>query len=118
MQRLFSMFPNGWPGIGLLLLRTASGVLLIRQGVIGPHSIVNQPLSAVAGALLLAGLWTPVAGAAVVVGQGVAVITEPHHLESALLLATIGAALALLGPGSKSLDNHFFGRKRFETPRA
>jgi len=34
------------------------------------------------------------------------------------LLAAIGAALAMLGPGSRSLDNHFFGRKRFDIPKS
>jgi hypothetical protein len=29
VQRLFSMFPNSWPGAGLLLLRLVSGGLLI-----------------------------------------------------------------------------------------
>ncbi len=96
VQRLFSMFPNGWPGTGLLLLRIASGALLIWQGVIGPHSIVIQPLAAVAGALLIAGLWTPVAGVAVVVCQFLTVITVQDDLRSAILLATIGAALAML----------------------
>jgi putative oxidoreductase len=118
VQRLFSMFPNGWPGTGLLLLRIASGALLVRQGVVGPHSIVIQPLAAVAGALLIAGLWTPVAGVAVVICQFLTVITAPEDLRSAILLATIGAALAMLGPGSRSLDNQFFGRKRFDVPKA
>jgi putative oxidoreductase len=118
VQRLFSMFPNGWPGTGLLLLRIASGALLIRQGVIGPHSIVIQPLGAVAGALLIAGLWTPVAGVAMVVCQALTVITVPDDPRSAVLLAAIGAALAMLGPGSRSLDNHFFGRKRFDIPKS
>jgi uncharacterized membrane protein YphA (DoxX/SURF4 family) len=112
------MFPNGWPGTGLLLLRIASGALLVRQGVVGPHSIVIQPLAAVAGALLIAGLWTPVAGVAVVICQFLTVITAPEDLRSAILLATIGAALAMLGPGSRSLDNHFFGRKRFDIPKS
>jgi putative oxidoreductase len=112
------MFPNGWPGTGLLLLRIASGALLIRQGVIGPHSIVIQPLAAVSGALLIAGLWTPVAGVAVVVCQTLTVITVLDDLRGAVLLATIGAALAMLGPGSTSLDNHFFGRKRFDVPKS
>ena len=118
VQRLFSMFPNGWPGTGLLLLRIASGALLIRQGVIGPHSIVMPPLEAVAGTLLIAGLWTPVAGVIAVVCQSWTAITVPDDLRSAALLATVGAALAMLGPGSLSLDNHFFGRKRFDVPKA
>lgn len=117
MQRLFSMFPNGWPGTALLLLRIVSGVLLIRRGSIDPHSIVMQSLDAIAGALLIAGLWTPVAGALVVVYQSWAAITAPGDPSSAVLLATIGAALAMLGPGSTSLDNQLFGRKRFSTPK-
>jgi hypothetical protein len=118
VQRLFSMFPNGWPGTGLLLLRIASGAMLIRQGVTGPHSNVIQALGAVAGALLIAGLWTPVAGVAVVVCQALTVITVPADPRSSVLLAAIGAALAMLGPGSRSLDNHFFGRKRFDIPKS
>ena len=114
MQRLFSMFPNGWPGTGLLLLRIASGAVLVHQCVIGPHSIGIQPLEAVAGTLLIAGLWTPVAGAIVLVCQSWTAVTMPDEMQSAVLLATIGAALAMLGPGSASLDNLWFGRKRFD----
>jgi putative oxidoreductase len=117
MQRLFSMFPNGWPGTGLLLLRLASGVLLIRQGVIGPHAGPHggpfQPVEAVAGGLLIAGLWTPVAGILVFLDQSWAAIAVSDDPGRAMLLATIGAALAMLGPGATSLDNQLFGRKRF-----
>jgi putative oxidoreductase len=117
VQRLFSMFPNGWPGTGLLLLRIASGALLIRQGLIGPHSIVIEPLEAIAGILLIAGLWTPVAGIVVVVCQLWTAITVPDDLQSAVLIAAISAALAMLGPGSTSLDNLLFGRRRFDVQK-
>jgi len=112
------MFPNGWPGTGLLLLRAASGALLIRQGLIGPRSILIQLLEVLAGTLLIGGLWTPIAGVVVIVCQSWAAITTADDPRSAVLLATIGAALAMLGPGSASLDNHFFGRKRFDAPKA
>lgn len=114
MQRLFSMFPNSWPGTGLLLLRIASGATLIRQALVGPPAIALHPLEALAGALLIAGLWTPVAGSVVVVCQLWTVLAALDDVRSAVLLATIGAALAMLGPGSTSLDNQFFGRKRFD----
>ena len=118
VQRLFSMLPNGWPGTGLLLLRIASGALLIRQGVIGPNSIVIQPLRGSGGRppdcrTVDTGCWC---------GCGrLPSLNGDHSVgrpRSAVLLAAIGAALAMLGPGSRSLDNHFFGRKRFDIPKS
>ena len=35
MQRLFSTFPEGWPGIGLVFLRTVAAILAIQQGIAG-----------------------------------------------------------------------------------
>ena len=34
LQRLFSTFPDGWPGLGLLLLRFGAGIALICFGII------------------------------------------------------------------------------------
>jgi hypothetical protein len=55
------MFPNGWPGTGLLLLRLVSGALLIHQGLIAPAWVAIQPVAALAGGFLIASFWTPVA---------------------------------------------------------
>jgi hypothetical protein len=33
------------------------------------------------------------------------------------LVSTIATALAMLGPGSTSLDNLFYGRKRVDIPK-
>ena len=33
LQRLFSTFPNSWPGFGLLLLRLGVGIALIYLGI-------------------------------------------------------------------------------------
>ena len=71
MQRLFSTFPDGWPGIGLLLLRTGAAIVLIVQGAAcflheGAATWGTWAVGAVAalsGSLLLIGLITPVAGA-------------------------------------------------------
>jgi len=66
VQRLFSTFADGWPGIGLLLLRLLTGVALIYFGTANlreaPPLGVLQIIGAGAGILVLVGLWTPVAG--------------------------------------------------------
>jgi hypothetical protein len=35
LQRLFSTFAGGWPGVGLLLLRLLAGAALIYFGIVG-----------------------------------------------------------------------------------
>jgi putative oxidoreductase len=44
-------------------------------------------------------------------------LTHRDHLSPSILLATIGAALALLGPGAWSFDAWLFGWKRIDTKR-
>jgi putative oxidoreductase len=114
VQRLFSMFPDGWPGIGLLLLRLVSGAVLIQQGLIAPRSVPIQPVAALAGAFLTAGLWTPVAGALVIACELWIALAGADEFRTSALVGTIGVALAMLGPGSTSLDNLIYGRKRFD----
>jgi putative oxidoreductase len=108
------MFPNGWPGTGLLLLRLVSGALLIHQGLIATPWVAIQPVAALAGALLIVGFWTPVAGVVVLACELWIALAVADELRTSALLGTIGIALAMLGPGSTSLDNLFFGRKRFD----
>jgi len=72
VQRLFSMFPDGWPGRGLLLLRLVAGIFLIKDGITELLGVPQWPgivlpfLEIVAGMFFVAGLWTPMAGALVV----------------------------------------------------
>ena len=114
------MFPNGWPGSGLLLLRLVAGVLLVLDGITGlmgaspRESVILQVIAAIAGILLVAGLWTPIAGALVTVTELWIALTGTDPLRSAILLATMGAALAILGPGARSIDALLFGRKRLD----
>ncbi len=120
MRRLFSNFARGWPGVGLLLIRLVAGVSLIGHGLqrfqVGetPASLVLSLLAIGDGALLLAGLWTPIAGLfviAIAIGQTILHHENPYP---AILLATIGAALALVGPGALSVDARLFGWKRID----
>ena len=67
-----------------------------------------------AGLLLLAGLWTPIAGALVAVIELSNTFSQPGDPWTNILLGTLGAALALLGPGAWSVDACLFGWKRID----
>jgi putative oxidoreductase len=116
------MFPNGWPGRALLLLRLVAGAILIYDGVyglLGPGRIdliVQQAIAIIAGLLLVVGLWTPIAGAIVTVLELWAIVVGTDHIRGVILLAALGAALAMLGPGVRSIDARLFGRRRLDIP--
>jgi uncharacterized membrane protein YphA (DoxX/SURF4 family) len=69
----------------------------------------------VVGALLLiVGLWTPAAGTLILLIESCRAFSGRSSIENAVLLAALGAGLALLGPGSHSIDARRYGRKRIE----
>jgi uncharacterized membrane protein YphA (DoxX/SURF4 family) len=114
------MFPHGWPGRGLLLLRLVIGFFLIHDGIVGlmgpsqRESIALQVIAAIAGIFLLIGLWTPVAGALVTLSELCTALRGTDHPRSMILLATIAIAITILGPGAQSIDAVLFGRKRLD----
>ena len=110
------MFPDGWPGRALLLLRLVVGSFLIHDGIVGlmAASIVVHVIATIAGILLLLGLWTPITGALVALTELWVALTGTDHLRSTLLLAAMGIAIAILGPGALSIDARLFGRKRLD----
>ena len=120
MQRLFSTFANGWPGGGLLLQRLLAGGALIYCGVASitaAHQVeleAPKVLGAAVGILLLAGLWTPLAGAVTVVVEAWIAFSHPAKLWMPLSMGVLGASLAMIGPGAWSLDARLFGRKQIE----
>jgi putative oxidoreductase len=122
VQRLFSTFASGWPGAGLLFIRLVAGIILLDRGAAslwGDPSIQLTVLAALAtgaGLLLLAGLWTPVAGTLVAVIEVWSIFLLPENLWVYILLGTIGASLAMIGPGAWSIDARLFGRKHIEIP--
>ena len=80
-------------------------------------AVILQLVAAGAAALLLAGLWTPVAGilmAAVELGLA---LSGPADPWMHILLAALGVSLAMLGPGAWSVDARLFGRKRIQIPQ-
>jgi len=121
LQRLFSSFADGWPGIGLLLQRfLAAGLLLhfalagITGGSINP-SLIPSIVAACAGLLLLIGLWTPIAGTLIAIVELYIAITNPDQLWIPAVLATLGATVAMIGPGAWSIDARLFGRRHIHT---
>jgi uncharacterized membrane protein YphA (DoxX/SURF4 family) len=121
LRRLYSTFAGGWPGTGLLLMRVVAGsALAVGAGLTllsdPPPMIVTIPaiLLLGAGILLIAGLWTPIAGVAIAMTEVWKMLMLPGDNPFWLMLATVGVALAMLGPGLWSIDARLYGWKRLE----
>lgn len=118
LQRLYSTFANAGPGKGLFILRLAIFSFLIsgaRTALLErpeSGSVLAATIAAGAGVFLCLGLWTPIAGAVASILELYLAYCRPDNIWPLLLAAAIGAGLALLGPGSWSVDAHVYGRKR------
>ena len=118
MQRLFSTFADGWPGAGLLLQRLLLGAALVYRVAVTPPAAVAPPqlIGALAGLLLVAGLWTPVAGLVAACVEAWIAFASPAHPGVPAALAVLAVTLALIGPGEWSVDARLYGRKHYVPP--
>ena len=122
MQRLFSTFADGFPGGGILLLRLLAGGALINRGIAAMSAdvptgfVVLQIVGAVAGLLMLAGLWPPVVGALAGTVEAWIAFTQPGTQSLAIMLAGLAISLAMIGPGTWSIDAQLYGRKQILPP--
>ena len=125
LQRLFSTFPDGWPGFGLLLLRVGMGIAVIWLGIqdfltVGkePVAIAREFVAVIGGTFLIAGFWTPITGTLIAIDELWIALSVPSSQGDGhwlcLLLAVLAAATAMVGPGAWSIDAFRFGRKRFD----
>ncbi|MGJ5814566.1 DoxX family protein [Paludibaculum fermentans] len=127
LQRLFSTFPNSWPGLGLLLLRLCLAFALLKFAI---ADVPNSPetslaaqdlIAAVAGIFLIAGLWTPVMAVLVALDEASIALLDspapPGDQWIRLFVAILSVSLAMLGPGAWSIDARLFGRRRFDIDR-
>lgn len=121
MRRLYSTFAGGWPGTGLLLMRLVVGSALVVRAsstLLSDPPPLNVTVPAIlllgAGTLLIAGLWTPIAGVAVAFTEIWKMLMLHGDKSGWLVLGSVGAALAMLGPGLWSIDARLYGWKRLE----
>jgi putative oxidoreductase len=129
LQRLFSAFPDGWPGFGLLVLRIVVGLTTAVQGGVHLVTVANLTLGTcliaglaiASGAAVLVGFLTPFAG--VVLSVSIPLFWFPSPAAglfldklAALLIMADAIAIALLGPGACSVDALIFGRREVLIP--
>jgi putative oxidoreductase len=118
VRRLFSTFAYGAPGVGLLLLRLAVGIVLVDRGV---TALLNwPPLASVLfysslaflGVLLLVGLWTPIAAGLVALSALWEALSQSASWRHCVVVGITTVALTLLGPGAWSIDAWLYGWRR------
>jgi putative oxidoreductase len=76
--------------------------------------MIPHIIGACAAMLFLVGLWTPYVGTLIAVVElwiAVAHLSDPWI---SIMLATIGATFAMLGPGAFSIDALLFGRRHLD----
>jgi hypothetical protein len=115
VQRLFSTFPAGLPGVALLLVRLSVTISLL---IHVPGHDLHKPPEALAVAFVAAlsislclGFLTPIVSLLAMA----ALMAHPASIDLGRVGAYVAAldalALALLGPGAYSIDGYRFGRR-------
>jgi hypothetical protein len=109
MQRLYTMFPVGFPGVALLVLRGCIAASFAGVAFpVGWQHVVFLGLLI----LLCIGLFTPV-----VCGVAVAAVfsdlpqLRSGNMTQLIIVAAAALAYAFLGPGAYSVDARLFGRR-------
>jgi uncharacterized membrane protein YphA (DoxX/SURF4 family) len=130
LQRTFSGFPTGYPGLALLLLRLVVGGaasseawlhIAANQGALN-SSVAVALLAFVTGLALIIGFMTPIACVLLSAG-GLLLMIDSSRSGHLLLLESgmarlefiaMSAALISLGPGALSVDARLYGRREIE----
>jgi uncharacterized membrane protein YphA (DoxX/SURF4 family) len=130
LQRTFSGFPTGYPGLALLLLRLVVGGAASSQAwlhIAANHGALNSSvavdlLAFVTGLALIIGFMTPIAS--VLLSAGGLLLMVNSSITGHLLLFESGmarlefiamsAALISLGPGALSVDARLYGRREIQ----
>ena len=131
LKRLFSAYPGGLAGVGLLLLRSVIGSTAAWQGVLclatkdaeATVRVVGG-LGVLTGILLVAGFRTRLAS--FLIALAIAFISLHtfslptrelfDRLLPTLFAETMSTAVVFLGPGAFSIDACLYGRKEIIIP--
>lgn len=131
---MFSTFPDGVSGLGLLTLRSALGGALALRALACLHNrhdwdpviVIIIVLMGLSALLIIAGYRTRVAAVAATVAivagmmsctgaPGLEILDTPTTEVFAIMIAV---AVACLGPGAFSLDSRLFGRREIVIPKS
>jgi hypothetical protein len=99
-------------------MRLVAGFTMADQGIIGLRGqpqlerVILSVVAAATGMLLIAGLWTPIAGALAAGVELWCAFSPAGDPLTHILLGTLGTAVVLVGPGAWSVDARLFGWKR------
>jgi len=108
------MFPQGGPGVALLLLRISvvAFLIIVATNYNGPYYRLVLATIFLISISLLIGFLTPFLCAIVVAFVLGNMLINPQTSSVVCVIAIANAvALALLGPGAYSLDSKLFGRR-------
>lgn len=131
---MFSTFPDGISGLGLLILRSALGVALALRAIACLHDghdgnpviVIVILLMALSALMIIAGYRTraaavaamPAVIAAMISCSGGFVLAKLDIRTTEVFAITIAAAVACTGPGVFSLDSRLFGRREIVIPKS
>jgi len=129
LQRTFSMFPGGWPGLGVFLLRASVGVAMAAYGYShlisqdsGLATMAVAILAIAIGLSLVLGYLTIFLSVlAALIGISVALAWLPGSDPIAVRVSSVftsimAVAISCLGPGAFSLDARRYGRREIIIP--
>jgi putative oxidoreductase len=112
------MFPRGAPGIALLLLRFSVGANILLSAWNTPQrGIWVHACAIVVSILLYVGFLTPIAACLTIPLYLVDTANLKGAATAVLISIAQAVSLALLGPGSTSIDAHLYGRRLIDVPR-
>jgi hypothetical protein len=109
---MFTGFPRGLPGTGLLLLRVAVSLSILFPefgGSNAAHSTALQIASAFLTFMLLVGFLTPITA---FVYAALQIARIPSGIAAGLISSLTACALAMTGGGAYSIDALLFGRRK------
>jgi hypothetical protein len=118
VQRLYFMFPPGWPGIGLLFMRSSVAIALLVEGYCRRQGLPvwMQAAGILLSITMFAGCMTPIAAAIGLLCHGLIWFRVGINAAAAIIVSLDIVALILLGPGAYSIDAYRYGRRVLMPP--